>query len=186
MQRGLPLEPLRPLAAAVAVVEVAPPGIGMLAGCASNTVDSSRTLLGMSKFWRIVLAWLLAAALPIQGYAAQTMLLCGPANHSSRQVSGSDHVTEEAAVVAGGAPDCHPQAGMEQVSSHCDKASQNHSKHSGKCSVCSSCCSAAAIVSSVVTIAVVHPDLLDVPTVKVIRDRVMVSGLERPPRSPLL
>jgi len=137
----------------------------------------------MSKFWRIVLAWMLAVALPVQGYAAQTMLFCGPASPSIHQASAPAPTAAEPAAVVSADADCHPQDGMNAAAHHCDKASQKHGKHSGPCSVCASCCSAVAIMTGIVTMAVVHPDLLDVPTIRPIRDRVMVSGLERPPRS---
>lgn len=136
----------------------------------------------MSTFWRIALAWLLALALPMQGYAAQTMLLCGPANHHG---SGPEH--------HGG----HDHAGMlsEHASAQStvmtpapvqevDQAGAAAAKHAGGCSVCASCCSAVAITAGVVSFAVARPDLPEVPTVQVARDRVMVGGLERPPRLP--
>jgi hypothetical protein len=33
--------------------------------------------------FRLILAWLLLAALPLQGWAAATMLFCGPAQHTA-------------------------------------------------------------------------------------------------------
>ncbi|MDM4768299.1 hypothetical protein [Pelomonas sp. SE-A7] len=136
----------------------------------------------MSKFWRIALAWLLAVALPIQGYAAQTMLLCGPANHQSsvlEEHAGHDH---DHASMAHDDATAHAKADMGSPSSDADKASPAKAKHAGKCSLCSSCCNAAAIMTSVVSFAVSAPDLPEVPTIKVSRDRVMVGGLDRPPR----
>lgn len=151
----------------------------------------------MSKFWRIVLAWWLAVALPIQGYAAQTLLLCGPASQAGQggsvAMAPADMAHEHpAALSADEHAHAHDDAAFQaheggDAGQDPDVAAPHeHGKHAGKCSVSASCCSAVALVSSIVTIPVVHPDLLDVPTVKLIRDRVAVGGLERPPRSPSL
>jgi len=130
----------------------------------------------MSKFWRIAFAWLLAVALPIQGYAAQTMLLCGPANHQSSLMD--DH----AAQVHDHAAMAHVSSDMSTTAADTDKTSPAKTEHAGKCSVCSSCCSAAAITTTALTFAVVPPDLPEVATVKLAHDRVMVGRLDRPPR----
>ena len=134
----------------------------------------------MSKFWRIAFAWLLALALPIQGYAAQTMLLCGPANHRSSAIAEHTGQGHDHAAMAHDDAAAHGSA--ETSAADADKAPPAELDHAGKCSVCSSCCSAAAIDTSVVTVAVVPPDLPEVPTIKLARDRVMVGGLDRPPR----
>lgn len=127
----------------------------------------------MSKFWRIALAWLLAMALPMQGYAAQTMLLCGPAHHqiptaAVQVMTGHDH--------AGMA---HAEAEMSQPA---DQASPAATKHAGKCSLCASCCNAVALMAQVVSVAVAPPDLPEIATVATAHDRVLVGGLDRPPR----
>lgn len=138
--------------------------------------------LTMSKFWRMALAWLLVAALPIQGYAAQTMLLCGPANHQSSVIGslaghGHDHARMADATTGG-----HAMAGMDVTAHDDDKAAPAKAKHTGKCSVCSTCCNVVAITTQFMSFAVVAPDLPEVPTVKAAHDRIMVGGLERPPR----
>lgn len=131
----------------------------------------------MSKFWRIALAWLLAVALPIQGYAAQTMLLCGPAQHQS--------VAD--ATTAGPAAHAHDHAGMahddDAAAPDGESSSPGQAKHAGKCSVCSSCCSVVAMMATVVSVAVAPPDLPEVPAIEFADGRVMVGGLDRPPRS---
>ncbi len=114
----------------------------------------------MSTLWRIALTWLLALALPVQGYAAQTMLLCGPAHHRSQ------------------ASEAHAAHGHD----HADKASAD-AGHAGKCSQCAACCNAAALATPAVSVAVVPPDLPEVPTVVAAHDRVLVGGLDRPPRT---
>ncbi len=138
--------------------------------------------LTMSKFWRIAFAWLLAVALPIQGYAAQTMLLCGPANHHSSLMD--DHAGQNHDHASMSHDDVTAQAMTEMgaAAQDLDKASPTKAEPVGKCSQCSSCCNAAAITTSVVSFAVAPPDVPEVPTVKFAHDRVMVGGLDRPPR----
>lgn len=146
------------------------------------TANSSRTLLSMSKFWRIVLAWLLAVALPMQGYAAQTMLLCGPASQQSKLLDvHSEHEHVHTGMVDGGSS-AHATDKLNLFSKNADNVSLGEGKHAGKCSVCSSCCSFVAITTNVVSFAVVAPELPEVPTIQIAHDRVMVGGLERPPR----
>lgn len=129
----------------------------------------------MSRFWRLALAWLLAVALPMQGYAAQTMLLCGPASHQS--VATVDHAEHDhARMLEDAAVADHGMASA----AHDD---DGQSKHAGKCSLCSACCNAVAMMTSVVSLAVAPPDLPEVPTLQAAHDRVMVGGLDRPPRS---
>ncbi|MBT9455406.1 MAG: hypothetical protein IV097_02175 [Burkholderiaceae bacterium] len=125
----------------------------------------------MSKFWRIALAWLLAVALPIQGYAATTMLLCGPAHHQSS--AAQDHGMH-----------AHGDAAMahDDAVGHGEAVDATDAAQAGKCSVCSSCCNAAAIMASVVAPAVVSPDLPEVVPVLIAEERVIIGGLERPPR----
>lgn len=138
--------------------------------------------LTMSKFWRIAFAWLLAVALPIQGYAAQTMLLCGPANHHSSVMNEHTAQGHEHAGMAHDDAAAHADAEMSAGAADAHKTPSDKAGHAGKCSVCSSCCNAAAITTSLVSFAVAPPDLPEVPTVKIAHDRVVVGGLDRPPR----
>ncbi|MBT9501674.1 MAG: hypothetical protein IV092_10550 [Burkholderiaceae bacterium] len=130
----------------------------------------------MSKFWRIALAWLLAVALPIQGYAATTMLLCGPAHHQSSATH--DHAMHEHGDAAMG----HDGTGAHGEATEASPTPGGDKAQTGKCSVCSSCCNAAAITASVVAPAVVSPDLPEVVPVLIAEERVIIGGLERPPR----
>ena len=138
----------------------------------------------MSTFWRIALAWLLAMALPMQGYAAQTMLLCGPANpQRSVVVDHAAHGHDHAGMSADH-ESTHAMTKASVAAQEVDPASPAPAKHAGKCSVCSSCCSVVALLTHVVSVAVVTPDLPEIATLQLAHDRVMVGGLERPPRLP--
>lgn len=133
----------------------------------------------MNKFWRIALAWLLAVALPIQGYAAQTLMLCGPAHHQRSVMDGhAAHGHDHGAMAHADMAHAETHADASDV----DKTPPAKSSHAGKCSACSSCCNAAALTTTVLSFAVAPPDLPQVPTIELAYDRVMVGGLERPPR----
>ncbi len=101
----------------------------------------------MSRF-RLFLAWLIVAAIPLQGLAASSMLFCGMGQH---------HARVQAAMA---------QAGMDSLG-NTPSSGHDHSKHSHagdvvqaktttdagkklpggahKCAVCASCCNVVAI-----------------------------------------
>jgi hypothetical protein len=95
-------------------------------------------------FWRVVLAWLIMAAVPLQGIAASSMLFCAMSEHHSQEAqakpahhgegstaSGHDHAKHE-----------HEKASTEQAKSKA--GSLPDSAH--VCGVCGSCSNTAAIV----------------------------------------
>jgi len=144
----------------------------------------------MSKFWRIAFAWMLALALPVQGYAAHAMMFCGPAHHGTAQVH--DHVSHDhgdagqtshdrahntAGAHADVEADANPSADGGLV-----KVKSSKTAGAGKCSVCSSCCSAAAITTSIIQIEAVPQHETVVATTATAHDLVLIGGLERPPR----
>lgn len=138
----------------------------------------------MSKFWRIVFAMLLAVALPIQGVAAQSMLLCGASHHQTAAVH--DLASHEGSTVAQGTAIGDGAAASEandaNDANHANDAELADAKHAGKCSVCSSCCNAAGMTSAVVSINLISAAMPAVATVPVANDRVLIGGLDRPPR----
>ena len=129
----------------------------------------------MWKKLRTTLVWLMVLATPMQGYAAATMLYCGPGHHSA--------------------------ATKPETAGHAGSAALHHADHAGyaepaqisatdlldqtakmKCSVCASC-SAAVIVSSVVVIPVftaASAPLIAVPDAPI---SFITDGPSRPPRS---
>ncbi|MBA3598245.1 MAG: hypothetical protein H0W40_12855 [Methylibium sp.] len=156
---------------------------------------------------RIVLAWLLVLALPVQGVAAQAMLFCGPMHSTAAFGSATptvaathhDHALHEhgaspAAVVteahAHGAMNAHapqqadpsnaePQASGEETSTQPLPSAE---MSSATCSVCASCCSMAAIAT-----ALVVPDTLSFSPVYTLSPfephaSLAAGGLERPPK----
>jgi hypothetical protein len=137
--------------------------------------------LAMSRFLRMVLTWVLAVALPLQGYAVHAMAACGPAHHQGQEAAlQMPHSHEDAAEAHehGG----HDHAQLSQ-SSHGEIAKSVKSGHAHKCSACASCCHLTAMVSTVIHFDVIRSHPVVVATTPVAHDRILVGGLDRPPRS---
>jgi len=140
--------------------------------------------LTMSKFLQTVLAWLLAVALPIQGYAAPAMLICVPAHHQSTTVH--DHVAHDRDVGSANLAESvspHGDANGSTDTSLVPHAKAVKSAHAGKCSACASCCNAAAVTSSVLAVEVIPqhgPVVAMIPACNAVD---AIGGLERPPRT---
>jgi len=153
----------------------------------------------MSKLWRIALAWMLASALPMQGYAAHAMLNCGPAHagfsQAQSQVQSQLHShAQDLHQTHDHAAHGHHEASSSPVDAHNEKAAAGgdgaqikplKTTGAGKCSACSSCCSAAAITVSVLRVEVIPQQVPFVATIPAGQDRVLIGGLERPPRASL-
>ncbi|QPF74133.1 hypothetical protein G8A07_15235 [Roseateles sp. DAIF2] len=138
-----------------------------------------------SKLWRLMLAWLLAMALPLQGYAAHALMLCGPAHHQSPLVTTQAHATMDHqgheghdSAEHGAQHHATPDSGDEEQA--------QPGGHAGACSVCASCCNAAALVTSLPVADFLPPAPVAVATVPVAHARVLTGGLERPPRTDLV
>lgn len=101
---------------------------------------------------RLLLAWLLMAALPLQGMAAASMLFCGSKAAGQMAQSESHHghhaVAGEHGSHAHGGQSSHSQsdatghadAGMDHVPAGDEGAAQGHS-----CPICASCSQAQAV-----------------------------------------
>lgn len=128
---------------------------------------------------RLVLILILTVALPVRGYAASIMMLCGQPAQSAvvgsldRMVSHDHHAATDSAHEA------------DHQHAHGDEAgdtSGSHDHHVASCSACGVCC--AGVVSSL------PPDVLILGTDSsgpiAFFDRHFVgfvpSGLDRPPR----
>ena len=129
---------------------------------------------------RRVLTWVIIALLPVQGYAAASMIACGPmhaemaaaASHATG-ADGHDHAAHG-----------HEHAGVSQDGG--DEQPSFGTLGKFKCSACASCCTAPAVpASSDLSFAVpqVHAELI--PFYPASEDSFVPDGLERPPR-PLL
>ncbi|MCH7343816.1 hypothetical protein LZ017_10535 [Pelomonas sp. CA6] len=142
----------------------------------------------MSRIWRLAFAWLLAIALPLQGYAAQAMTLCGPAHHAPAAAPAAKVLDHPAAVahMVHTAHTAHATSDASQAAPSDEGSGADEqwpSGHAGKCSVCASCCNAAALAVAAPVVPVVPPQPVDVATIPQAQERMWVGGLERPPRA---
>ena len=145
----------------------------------------------MKRFVRCIVMWLLVLALPVQGFAASTMLLCGAGHHGTVQATegGHDH--------AG-----HMQMGAQDVSavfestghdhaadtppSHEDSAfsplTAKHANVMGKCSACAACCTVAFLPTNVIAFTAPASSRV-LPVVEPTTHAGFIAdGPDRPPR----
>lgn len=139
-------------------------------------MDSFYTSAMVSRF-RTALMWLLLLALPLQGFAAATMLNCGPNHHRmlAAATAGSTRVHAHAAV------DHHEMAkvgGGSDLSSvhHLDKVTKF------KCSACAACCLGAALPTAAIAIVFIPPAATLAVFVSASHVDFLSGGLDRPPR----
>lgn len=102
----------------------------------------------MSRF-RLFLAWLIVAAIPLQGLAASSMLFCGlGAHHAKAQVVAAqvvDFAGSDSVASASHDHSKHSHAGDVQVTTSPDNAGKKLPGVEHKCAVCASCCNIVAI-----------------------------------------
>ena len=121
----------------------------------------------MSRILRITLMWLLALAVPVQGFAAASMIGCGTGHHGV--TAQADHR--------------HHASGAGHSDVHKSHAGAKFSKAS--CSACASCCTSAAPPSTpVIFEATDAPDAFLALAPQPVASFVS-GGPERPPRSVL-
>jgi hypothetical protein len=128
---------------------------------------------------RIVAAWLLALALPVQGIAATTMFACGPGHDASagHAPSALHHgaIEHESHDHAGHAADGHP---MDPVHASGEDASGD----AGTCSACASCCLGAAIPQARIDADVAVASSTQASDLGFAAVAFLTNGPERPPR----
>ena len=158
--------------------------------------------LGMSLTWRVLLVWLVALALPLQGLAAARLQHCAPSHPAAAMVT-------TAAIAGHSAHADHAQghAGGHQGGEHHDEG-HHGSAHgaapgmsaaegaqpaqddggsgsgTGSCSACAACCAALALFAPGPGLPESLPDTL-VPQRPPLESASFFSdGLDRPPRLP--
>ena len=141
---------------------------------------------------RITLMWLVALAVPAQGYATATMFGCGPGHHSMAETPSHAEATgERAAQMPQHGHDGNPELGfehhhhgsVEQAHGHTLKAHGAAAKVAkGSSSSCASCCVVAALPTSVVVFKPIR--LVDFFASLATRSvaSFLTDGPERPPR----
>ncbi len=138
--------------------------------------------------FRSAVMWLLLLALPLQGFAAATMLNCGPNHHQMWEASiGTPAAAHEH---SGHADHQHPMdradPGPTAASSAPDDAGspvqQLGDLTQFKCSACAACCMGAALPTAALTFQSPPPTVA--PGVSVLASHVgfLTDGPDRPPR----
>lgn len=131
---------------------------------------------------------LLMLALPLQGFAAATMLACGPNHH--RMAAGLAGV------------DAGPQRNVTVQHAHHHAANTEHAATSApadgsagptahdlsslskfKCSACAACCMGAALPTGTLIFATFAPAALPTSLLPVAPTQFFTDGPERPPRT---
>lgn len=121
----------------------------------------------MSRFVRHLLVWIVAALLPLQGYAAAAMISCGPMH---AQAAGQSHHHA----------DHEGHEGHHQE--HEGKASPELFKF--KCSACAACCTGTlgpSYLAPFPGVMPAHP--VAIPFSGWMHDGIVLDALERPPRT---
>ena len=101
----------------------------------------------MSRF-RLFLAWLIVAAIPLQGLAASSTLFCGMGeHHAPAQVAAAQAnlASSDSVASAGHDHSRHSHAGDVQVKKTGDNTGKKLPGAGHKCAVCASCCNIVAI-----------------------------------------
>ena len=140
---------------------------------------------------RIVLMWLVALAVPVQGYAAAAMFGCGPGHHSAVSTNDAGQSLHDQ---QGQPPSHDDSAEVGSDHSHADGSAAADHVHVLKthgttskatkraCSPCASCCVVAALPTSVMTFQPIPLVDFFVPLAPHSVALFLTEGLERPPR----
>ena len=126
---------------------------------------------------RRLLAWMIIALLPVQGYAAASMISCGPM-HAEMAAAGG-----HSSGAASHDHDAHHHGGADSPRVGDGDEPSFGTLGKFKCSACASCCTAPAVPSSSglsFAISEVHAELI--PFHPASEDWFVPDGLERPPR----
>lgn len=103
---------------------------------------------------RLVIAWLLMAALPLQGMAAASMLFCDQAAHATAGEAAHERAGHQHARAAASSDghDHHAVSGHHEHSdavatagNHVDSAKAGKAAGDHACPICASCCNVVAI-----------------------------------------
>jgi hypothetical protein len=150
----------------------------------------------MKTLVRIVLAWLVALALPVQGFAAAAMLSCGPGHermagaveaghvHASHGAHGiaEPETTARATAPGATAADATAPGATTPDASAPDASALLAAAGAFKCSACAACSVATALPASPVIVAAQRPAAEAIPERLQPSGDFVVERLEHPPR----
>lgn len=145
----------------------------------------------MCKLTRIVLAWLLMLAIPVQGFAATAMLFCAPSHHSTvGQATSQSFVVDHHSGLPAQAEHQHGDHAESTSASQSGDLSVGHLDFAkigkagdGKCSACATCCTGSIIVS---TQSFNHAAMTGSELISFIQESFVnytPEGLDPPPKS---
>ncbi|MBY0573467.1 MAG: hypothetical protein K2P84_07275 [Undibacterium sp.] len=141
----------------------------------------------MIKFKHHALLWLLILAIPLQGLAAASMMLCATEHHqvSTMQNAQSVQASErkhDAPVQSYQGHQHHVQ--VHEADDHASESATTHQHTSkDKCSACSACCVGAVILTSYLASPISRPASEKIDTVFSSHVGHISDSLERPPRA---
>jgi hypothetical protein len=129
-------------------------------------------------WFRVLFAWLLLLAIPVQGLAAASMLYC--AGHGSEVSNIADHVRTAESAVHEHTAHLHSDvaSGQNVVEDAEQLADAGHT-----CGVCASCCSSIAVANPTVTVQITLPLMAPFQPLTASVAALPVSAPERPPRA---
>jgi hypothetical protein len=155
----------------------------------------------MSSTWRVLLVWLMACALPLQGLAAARLQHCAP-GHPAAVVAAQVPPVATAAMVDHAT---HADHGARPAGNHHD-GSHDHRHHehhqadpgaaaadaaqpaqdggTGSCSACAACCAAAALFVQAPGLPETLPDTPVPQRLPLVSATFLSDGPDRPPRLP--
>ena len=145
----------------------------------------------MKRAVRCFVMWLLVLALPVQGFAASTMLLCGAGHHGSAQTieGGHDHAShmhlgaqDDSAVSESPAHDDAAVGASSHEGSSFSPLSGKHAKVVGKCSACAACCTVAFLPTTVIAFTAPAPSRALEAVELTLHVGFFTDGPDRPPR----
>jgi hypothetical protein len=137
--------------------------------------------LAMRSVFHTLLIWLMLLAVPVQGFAAASMLLCEPISVSN--VAPADaHAHQHD----------HAQMSADQISSNSNHAHHHHqqtgSHHTaGKCGACAACCIAVAMTAPAAAVLPhMHVDSERITALDAFPSSVVPVYPDRPPQALLV
>ena len=137
---------------------------------------------------RSVMMWLLLFALPLQGFAAATMLNCGP-NHQRMMVAAIAEPDQTHEHMAAGQH--HRETGMAGVEHEAASVDQRGDAvplpqldklMKFKCNACAVCCMGAAMPTAIFTFELFPPAMAPESSVPTSHVGFVTDGPDRPPR----
>lgn len=128
--------------------------------------------------FRTALMWLLLIALPLQGYAAATMLNCGASHDRTVAMDGSVATLLEAL-------EAHHHFRQGNLDDDARAAGHHHAdgKANAKCSACAACCVGAALPATALVFADAGPDRAPTRFFSIGPIGFLTGGPDRPPRT---